>query len=222
MDKIQFISETVLGWIKQDLTRMLTLRPLNAGMGNINFPLALCTLCYMDYLGSFLLGKDKNDYTKHISAYVSKCFINNSEYPVEIMGDIFRHGLAHDYFPRGAVSRNEYHPAVYKGKTYDVVLDAESLTKDFLSSLDVFAEELKDENFNSRMQEALDTIENKKKKYRNIIQSLPSEPSAYDEPKPSEGPPEAQTLITTTTPAMVSGASGLAGPLNITRDPTLK
>lgn len=221
MNKDKFINETVLGWIKHDLTRMVeTIRPEPTGMGNINFPLALCTLCYMDYLGSFLLGKDFNDYTRHIQAYISNCFANGEEYPVPLLGDIFRHGLAHDYFPRGAVSRNEYHPAVYKGKNYDVVLDAESLTKDFLKSLEVFALKLSDDNFNTRMREALDTIESKKQMHRLIIAALPDEPDGDEPAKPSEGPPRSEpNTMSTSANTSNSGASGLTSPLNITHNP---
>ncbi|MDO8657506.1 MAG: hypothetical protein Q7K55_02100 [Candidatus Levybacteria bacterium] len=56
MDKIRFIDEVVLGWMKSDLTRMRdSIRPISSEPGNINFPLALCVLSYIEYLGGFLL-----------------------------------------------------------------------------------------------------------------------------------------------------------------------
>lgn len=54
-----FMDGVVFGWIKHDVERMRDEIKVHPGKaGNINFPLALCLLAYMEYLGGFLLGKD--------------------------------------------------------------------------------------------------------------------------------------------------------------------
>lgn len=187
MHKNDFINGVVLGWIKSDLIRMRdTIRPDKSEVGNINFPLALCVLSYMEYLGGFLLGSDV-DFTVNVQKYIITCFANPNEYPVEILRDLVRNGLAHDYFPRGAVSRNGKHPAFYQGKTYDLVLDAETLVNDFISSLDTFTNKLEDEKYEMRMKGALAEIEYFKEKYRGFIEDLGGQPNDDDQATPSRG-----------------------------------
>ena len=144
MDRQTFLGTVVFGYIKKDLENMRDrIRPQPAAIGNINFPLALCVLAYMEYLGSFLLGR-YTSFAQSVQEYISKCFTNPSDYPVEILRDIFRNGLAHEYFARGGISRDGGKPAVYK-EVEGAVLDAETLVNDFLESLDKFKQELEDD-----------------------------------------------------------------------------
>ncbi|MHB9019829.1 MAG: hypothetical protein ACYC3G_03090, partial [Minisyncoccota bacterium] len=77
----EFLKKYVLGWIKGDLEKMIG--------KSLNFPLVLCTLSYMEYLGSFLTGNDFN-IEGNIKEYTKQCFSNPDEYPSEILTDIFR------------------------------------------------------------------------------------------------------------------------------------
>src|SRR3989344_5537146 len=113
----------------------------------------------MEYLGSFLLGKDSG-FSKNVSGYISKCFSNHKDYPVGILKDIFRNGLAHEYFARGGISRDGGRPAVYK-EIGGVVLDAESLANDFIESLDKFKQELEEDKYTSRVNQAESSITDK-------------------------------------------------------------
>lgn len=199
MDKTRFVNEVVLGWMKSDLINMRDkIRPISSEAGNINFPLALCVLSYMEYLGGFLLGKD-TDYLSNISEYINTCLINAEEYPPIILRDLIRNGLAHDYFPRGAISRNGKRPAIYKGRTYDLVLDAETLVNDFINSLAVFNEKLRDDKYESRMKEAMNKLEEFKKIHKDYIDELPGQPNDNDQATPSSGPSGYPSSITNTT-----------------------
>lgn len=193
-----------MGWMKSDLIRMRdSIRPDSSKAGNINFPLALCVLSYLEYLGGFLLGAE-NDFLINVKEYINTCFRNPKEYPPEILRDLIRNGLAHDYFPRGAISRNGKHPAIYKGRTYELVLDAETLVNDFIDSLPTFINKLNDEKYEMRMKIALKQVEIFKQIHKDYIDDLGGQPNDNDQATPSSGP------------------SGYPGPVNTTTlDPSL-
>lgn len=199
MNKTDFTNSVVLGWMKNDLIRMRDrIRPDSSEVGNINFPLALCVLSYMEYLGGFLLGTDKK-FTENVQEYINLCFEDPEEYPVEILRDLIRNGLAHDYFPRGAISRNGKHPAIYKGKTYYLVLDAETLVNDFVDSLDTFIEKLENEKYAKRIKEVLNKNDKFKERYKDFIEDLGSQPDDGYQATPSSGASGYSGLINTTT-----------------------
>lgn len=199
MDKRRFINEVVLGWMKSDLIRMRdNIRPISSEAGNINFPLALCVLSYMEYLGGFLLGSDV-DYLTNVTEYINTCFSNTEEYPPQILRDLIRNGLTHDYFPRGAISRNGKHPAIYKGRTYDLVLDAETLVNDFIDSLPAFIDKLDDNKYEKRMKIAMDNMEKFKQRHKDYIDELPGQPNDDDQATPSSGPSGYPGPVNTTT-----------------------
>jgi len=172
MDKNTFLERVVFGWIKKDFERMLTIRPIDGGDGNINFPLALCALVDIEYLGGFLLGSDCG-FDKNTGEYIRKCFKRPNEYKIEILRDIFRNGLAHEYFARAGVSRDGGIPALFIDKNNRVILDAETLVNDFLESLKKFKEELSEEKYMKRMIEAEETIKQKMTEHKELIGILP-------------------------------------------------
>jgi len=173
MDRDTFIKKIVFCWIKEDIRRMQKeLEIIPDGCGNINFPLALCTLVDMEYLGGFLLGKDCG-FNKNVEEYIRRCFKNQDNYSVDILRDVFRNGLAHEYFARGGVSREGKQSALFFDDKIGVVLDAETLVNDFLASLDSFKEELSENNYKSRMTEAEETIKEKLDKHQDLINNLP-------------------------------------------------
>lgn len=210
MDLDTLLNKIVFGWIKHDLERMTTEIPaLDGAVGNINFPLALCVLAYIEYLGGFLLGEEGN-FTNNATEYIDKCFTHKNEYPIDILRDIFRNGLAHEYFARGAISRNNLRPAVYKQSGAGAILDVETLVTDFLDSLDKFKAQLTEEKYQKRMSKALDEIERFKTKHKTLIGGL-REGQIYRSPG---------TYTTTSS----SGASGYPGPVKnaTTLDPSIK
>lgn len=172
MDKNQFLNEIVFGWIKSDLERMKNEVPVRPGQpGNINFFLALCVLVSMEHLGGFLLGEDKK--FENVKKYINKCFSNPGDYPIEILKDIYRNGLAHEFFPRGAVSRANERPPIFVDNKIGIVLDAETLANDFLNSLDKFKTELDETKYNQRMQQIKQKVRDQQANHKSIIDSLP-------------------------------------------------
>ena len=188
MIKTDFINNVVLGEMKVDLTRMRDcIRPDSSKKGNINFPLALCVLSYMEYLGGFLIGNDKG-FKSNVEEYINTCFEYPKEYCIVILRDLIRNGLAHEYFPRGAISRNGKHPAIYKGRTFNMVLDAETLVNDFIYSLEVFIRKLETDKYEVRMEETLKKISKFKNNYKDFIKKLENQPGDDDLATPSSGP----------------------------------
>ena len=172
MYKQAFLDKVVFGYSKRDLENMRDkIRPEPNAVGNINFPLALCVLAYMEYLGSFLLGRYAS-FSPSVREYISRCFSKPNEYSIEILRDIFRNGLAHEYFARGGISRDGGKPAVYK-EVDSVVLDAETLVNDFLESLNKFKQELEDDKYTSRVTQAERSIADRKTRNKNLIGRLP-------------------------------------------------
>jgi len=147
MNKEEFLSDIVFGWIKNDLEHMRKdIYPFKYPQGNIHFPLVLCTLSYMEFLGGFLHEGDLK-FLPSVNAYVTECSPNLKEYDVEVLKDLVRNNLSHNYFPYGAITRNDYGQLFHKGPNYDINLNAEFLVKDFIESLDTFKEKLDDENY---------------------------------------------------------------------------
>lgn len=173
MDKFDFFNRVVFGYIRKDLENMKNYLPKKPGEeGNNNFPIALCVLSYMEYLGSFFTLDDFN-FEENVKVYIEKCFKNSSEYHPAILGDLFRNGLAHDYFARGGVARDGNRHGLYRNWDNKAVLDADTLLNDFLLSLNKFAEELSDHNFIERMKIAKQRINDMEAKYASEINNLP-------------------------------------------------
>lgn len=173
MTKLEFLDRIVDGWIRRDLERMMSGIPANDGeIGNINLPLALCTLSYMEFLGGYLIGRYRS-FATSAKKYIKQCFSNPSEYNVALLMDIYRNGLSHEYFARSGISRENERPALYLSKEGQVVLDVETLTKDFIKSLQVFRTELSDENYLNRKQEIEESIVQFTQGYAEQIQKLP-------------------------------------------------
>ena len=138
----------------------------------LNFFIALCVSVSMEHLGSFLLGEDGN-FEKNVKEYIDKCFSNPGEYPIEILKDIYRNGLAHEFFPRGAVSRAGERPTIFVDDKIGIVLDAQTFAKDFLDSLDKFKTELDNAKYDQRMQQIKQKVRNWQAEHKSIIDNLP-------------------------------------------------
>lgn len=188
MNKEEFIREIVLGWMKKDLLRMKSIIPSKEKVGNINFPLALCVISYMESLGSYLLGEDESEFKIKIDKYINTCFKNPNEYDVLVIRDLVRNKLVHEYFPFCAISRNGKHPAIHKGETYPVVLDAETLANDFIDSLDNFIVNLEGEKYEKIRAKQFQEINRVMEKYKDYIAKLSKQPNNDSEVTPSSGP----------------------------------
>jgi hypothetical protein len=198
MDLHDFLNRIVFGWIKSDLERMTKeIHDFHREAGNINLPLALCVMAYLEYLGGFLRGND-GGFTENASVYIEECFDNPDQYPVDILRDLFRNGLAHEYFARASISRDGNRPPLYRRHDDEVILDIETMVADFLKSLDKFKEKLTSENFEKRLAGAEKSIAQMKERHKDLISKLP---------KPSSE---------TTRTFGSSGASGYPGPIEAT------
>lgn len=174
MTKSEFIDKVVFGYIRKDLEAIKRDVPKKPGEeGNINFPIALCVLAYVEYLGEFLTGLDRN-FLHNVETYIKDCFDTPDGYNALLLKDIFRNGLAHEYFARGGVARDGIRPALYKDHEGEVVLDADTLLDDFLKSLEVFAQNLTDKQYKKRSEHAKESIKGWRDKHKAEINKLPS------------------------------------------------
>ncbi|OGN01366.1 MAG: hypothetical protein A3B91_03760 [Candidatus Yanofskybacteria bacterium RIFCSPHIGHO2_02_FULL_41_29] len=185
--KEEFYERYVNHWMRSDINSM-------RNHGN-NFPLALCTLSYIEFLGSILTGNGKL-YRDNVKKYIDECF-NKKDYDINILWDVFRNGLAHDYFPRGGVSKEGPGPMLKIDNK--MVLNIMDFSKEFLDSLDQFKITLDKEenikNFGARIKEMTDrTAEletdhlHKLTEFIFPVQARDSTGSIFTEIAPSSGP----------------------------------
>ena len=147
--KKDFLDRIVFRWMRNDIEHML--------VHNVNMPLALCCLSYIEFLGSIISGKDNGNYND-ANTYIHKCFKDNvkNEYNFQILKNIFRDALTHEYFGRGGISKDGIRPVIRKSVDGQFVLDAATLARDFLESLNefrIYLEKEGNENFINRLQE---------------------------------------------------------------------
>lgn len=173
MKKDEFIKKYVLGWMKRDFEKIIEKIPVIPNEpGNIGFFLALSVLVSIDALGGFLLGENKG-FKENVKEYISKCFRKPGDYRIKILQDVYRNGLAHEFFSRGAVTRGSSCPAMFRDKKIGVTLDANTLAKDFLESLNKFTEDLTEENYQKRSKQLQKKISECIINNQPIIDSLP-------------------------------------------------
>ena len=152
MTKDEFITKIVNGYIKNDIQTMINILPDHEGNGALNFPLTYCVISYMESLGSYLNGLDLK-FECNIKKYVHTCmkeYSSNLNY--QILGDLVRHGLGHDYFSRIPISKSDIADIFYyKDKT--LALNSKSLARKFVNSLEIFSDQLNEKEFKSRADE---------------------------------------------------------------------
>lgn len=174
MDKDEFLNKVISGYIQRDLENIKSkIPPVRGEIGNANFPIALCLLAYMEYLGGFLLGKNMG-FKRNVEEYINRCFNFSSEYNSVMLRDLFRNGLAHEYFARGGISRDGNRPPVYRNYEGKAILDTQTLLDDFLNSLNTFKNELDEESFQRRKKAAEKAIKQWATKHKDEILNLPS------------------------------------------------
>ena len=177
MNKHHFYNRVIREYIQSDLLAIKTYIPhQQTATGGLNFPIALCILAYMEYLGSFFTGQtSERSFAENVRAYISKCFTHHAdEYDIEILKDLFRDGLAHEYFARGGIIRDGgSNGPMFLGFGNNVILDAETLLNDFLESLDKFYESVTDEQVKQRTEVAEELRKQKLNKRATAISTLP-------------------------------------------------
>lgn len=163
--KEEFIG-THIRWMRSDIEAMKN--------NNINFPLALSVLAYMEFLGSIFTGNPLGD-RENADEYMKECFENKrNDYPIEVLWDVFRNGLAHEYFARGGVANGNERPAIQVGADGLKVLYSKTLADDFLESLKIFETKLSQEKLDVRLSKLVKGTEDltqKHKKYENQLGS---------------------------------------------------
>lgn len=157
---------TYIRWMRSDIEAMKD--------KNINFPLALSVLAYMEFLGSIFTGDPFGDW-KNADEYMKECFgEKRNGYPIDVLWDVFRNGLAHEYFARGGVANGNERPAIQVGADGLKVLYSKTLADDFLESLTVFETRLSQDKLNTRLDKMIKTTDNLTQEHKKYEQQLGS------------------------------------------------
>lgn len=165
--KEEFYEKYINKWMKDEISVMKD--------KSLNFPLSLCILSYMDFLGSILYGKNRLGFV-NAKLYIEKCFENKEAYPFDVLNKFIRVGLAHEYFAKGGIAKHGLSTAMYMDTENRVVLDVSILSNNFLNSLNNFKTLLfedKNENFKKRLEERENSIEVLEQDYKNDLAKLP-------------------------------------------------
>lgn len=137
-----FIAQVVDGWMLGDLATLTSI-PHNPGAsGNCNFPIALYTFSCVEFLGQLTFSGTlgNQDYTKDpILGFIDDFFPDDFKQKLQPhkneFVNIFRNGLAHNYFAKAAgVSRTKTEP--FSMEDGCLVLDADLFAKAFRQAVD--------------------------------------------------------------------------------------
>lgn len=149
-----FITEVVSGWMSKDLERLLNdipHRPSEAG--NCNFPIALYVFACIEFLGQLTSATPINQnqgYTRNgIMGFIDDFFPDEFKQKIQPYRDnfvnIFRNGLAHNYFAKAAgISRTEALPLQVDNQGH-LVLDADRFAEAFRASVEKLKEAIKND-----------------------------------------------------------------------------
>lgn len=163
--KEEFIG-TYICWMRSDVEAMKN--------NNINFPLALSVLAYIEFLGSIFTGNPLGG-RGNAHEYMKECFGDKrNDYPIEVLWDVFRNGLAHEYFARGGIANGNERPAIQIGADRLKVLYSKTLADDFLESLKVFETKLSQEKLDiklDKMRQKIKNLTEEHRKYENRLGS---------------------------------------------------
>lgn len=139
-----FIAEVVDGWMLKDLGRLLNDIPHRSGeAGNCNFPITLYVFACIEFLGQLTSDTPidpKGSYTKDsIMGFINDYFPDDFKQKIQphknAFVNIFRNGLAHNYFAKAAgISRTETKPLQVDGQGH-LVLDADRFAEAFGMSI---------------------------------------------------------------------------------------
>ena len=150
-----FLDTVVKGYMVGDLERMLEIEIRTGQYRNCNFPIALYTFACTDYLG-YLISKKKysrtgRDTGPRIKAYIDRTFTRQHKKELDESNwsgfvNVFRHGLAHEFFPKMAgVSRVMGKLLTWSKEQGYWILDANCWAKAFIESVPTLASLMEDD-----------------------------------------------------------------------------
>lgn len=149
IDKI-FFEEIIQCYMLADLSKLESNYNPKVGCGNCNFPLALQIFACMDFIG-WLISSPRNikgDTKGNINSYIDNLFSSlRKERIKQVEGfvNIFRHGLAHEYFAKGCgISRKKGELLWLDFDNNSVNLDADVLLEEFKLSIVVLKKKISD------------------------------------------------------------------------------
>ena len=155
---LQFFDDVVSGWKIGDLDNLETKIPhVSSTNGNCNFPIALYVFSCLEFLGyltspTLIESKNPGFTAARINAYMDMFF--DPGYLSQIAPHrtkfvtIFRNGLAHEYFAKGAgVSRNTG-ILLRVDFTGIIILDADEMYKAFKKSVEKLKKDITDNKDN--------------------------------------------------------------------------
>jgi len=123
------------------------------------------------FLGSFVFSHENYDKTGFVEVIDGQQRLITLTIFFAVLRDIYRNGIAHEFFPRGGVFRSEILPEtpVFKDKNEKIVLNTNILAEDFLKSLSVFGSKLDDSKYKRRMSQLQNSIKEKRNKIKGVI-----------------------------------------------------
>jgi len=141
----EFITEVIDGWMLTDLRRLLNDIPHRPNAaGNCNFPIALYVFACIEFLGQLTsvtpINTNQGGYTTNsIIGFINDFFPDDFKQKIQPYQNnfvnIFRNGLAHNYFAKNAgISRTEIEPLQVNEQGM-LVLDADRFAEAFIASI---------------------------------------------------------------------------------------
>lgn len=141
-----FVLDIIDGWMVKDLESLLTNIPQQINeSGNCNFPITLYVFSCIEFLGQLTnatpVNTNVSGYTQNaISNYIDNFFPDEFKRKLQPYQNsfinIFRNGLAHNYFAKSAgISRGETTP-IQVDKNGCLILDADIFATSFIDSIE--------------------------------------------------------------------------------------
>ena len=161
-----FFQQVIRGWMIGDLKRLTeNILPIPNSDGNCNFPISLYVFSCIEFLG-YLTTEDFDSIkdgpggysSRRIITFIENFFPDESKREIEpykaLFVNIFRNGLAHEYFAKSAgISRSVEH-LLYKDSTGNLILDADRFASTFEQSTTKLKEKIaSDDNLVKRIYE---------------------------------------------------------------------
>lgn len=157
-----FITEVIDGWMITDLKRLLNDIPHRPNAaGNCNFPIALYVFACIEFLGQLTsvtpINTNQGGYTtSSIMGFINDFFPDDFKQKIQPYQNnfvnIFRNGLAHNYFAKNAgISRTEVEPLQVNDKGM-LILDADRFAEAFMASIEKLKKNItNDSNLSNRI-----------------------------------------------------------------------
>lgn len=165
--------------MKKDLKRLLTDIPHRSGeVGNCNFPIALYVFSCLEFLGYLtsvnLINSNQSGFTQqrimsYIDTFFPEEFVRQIQSHRNIFVNVFRNGLAHEYFAKSAgISRTETHPLQVDNQGH-LILDVDRFAEAFKTSIGKLKETIKtDITLSDRIVERYSTLYQRNLHFRAV------------------------------------------------------